>query len=79
MHEVLVNCLFKLAQEKKEWLCELAMTISVDLGCKATKQTNCGAMKAPASQCRVWMKTKLRPLTPLDTSACAFKEVFVNM
>ena len=35
MHEVLVNCLFKLAQEK---VC--AMTIAVDLGRKATKQTN---------------------------------------
>ena len=32
--EVLVNCLFKLAQEKV-WLG--AMTIAVDLGCKATK------------------------------------------
>ena len=31
MHEVLVNCLFKLAQEKV-WL-------AVDLGRKATKQT----------------------------------------
>ena len=42
MHEVLVNCLFKLAQEK-EWLGELAllaMTIAVDLGRKAAKQTN---------------------------------------
>ena len=42
VHEVLVNCLFKLAQEKL-WLgSELispAMTIAVDLGCKATKQT----------------------------------------
>ena len=41
-HEVLVNCLFKLAQEK-EWLGELTpppMTIAVDLGRKATKQTN---------------------------------------
>ena len=38
MHEVLVNCLFKLAQEKV-WLGELtpAMTIDVDLGRKATK------------------------------------------
>ena len=35
MHEVLVNCLFKLAQEKV-WLDEL--TVAVDLGCKATKQ-----------------------------------------
>ena len=42
VHEVLVNCLFKLAQEKV-WLGELtvpAMTIAVDLGRKATKQTN---------------------------------------
>ena len=42
MHEVLVNCLLKLAQEKV-WLGELtvpAMTIAVDLGRKATKQTN---------------------------------------
>ena len=41
MHEVLVNCLFKLAQEKV-WLGELtvpAMTIDVDLSRKATKQT----------------------------------------
>ena len=45
VHEVLVNCLFKLAQEKV-WLGELtvtpdrhAMTIAVDLGHKATKQT----------------------------------------
>ena len=36
VHEVLVNCLFKLAQEKV-WLGEL--TIAVDLGRKATKQT----------------------------------------
>ena len=39
---VLVNCLFKLAQEKV-WLGELtvrpAMTIAVDLGRKATKHT----------------------------------------
>ena len=42
MHEVLVNCLFKFAQEKV-WLGELtvqSMTIAVDLGRKATKQTN---------------------------------------
>ena len=40
MHELLVNCLFKLAQEKV-WLGELtAITIAVDLGRKATKQTN---------------------------------------
>ena len=39
MHKVLVNCLFKLAQEKV-WLGELtvAMNIAVDLGLKATKQ-----------------------------------------
>ena len=42
VHKVLVNCLFKLAQEKV-WLGELTvqqMTIAVDLGRKATKQTN---------------------------------------
>ena len=42
VNEVLVNCLFKLAKEKV-WLGELtapAMTIAVDLGGKATKQTN---------------------------------------
>ena len=43
VHKVLVNCLFKLAQEKV-WLGELthrpAITIAVDLGRKATKQTN---------------------------------------
>ena len=39
MHEVLVNCLFKLAQEKA-WLSDRpAMTIAADLGRKATKQT----------------------------------------
>ena len=40
VHEVLVNCLFKLAQEKV-WLGETdrsVMTIAVDLGRKATKQ-----------------------------------------
>ena len=36
MHEVLVNCLFKLAQEN---VVRLAITIAVDLGHKATKQT----------------------------------------
>ena len=36
MHEVLVNRLFKLAHEKV-WLGEL--TLAVDLGRKATKQT----------------------------------------
>ena len=41
VHELLVNCLFKLAQVKV-WLGELTapMTIAVDLGRKATKQTN---------------------------------------
>ena len=41
VHEVLVNCLFKLAQEKSvvRWTDRPAMTIAVDLGCKATKQT----------------------------------------
>ena len=41
VHKVLVNCLFKLAQEKV-WLGELTvqtMTIAVDFGRKATKQT----------------------------------------
>ena len=38
MHEVLVNRLFKLAQEKV-WLVELtlALTLAVDLGRKTTK------------------------------------------
>ena len=42
MHEVLVNCLFKLAQEKSvvRSTDRPAMTIAVDLGRKATKQTN---------------------------------------
>ena len=42
MHEVLVNCLFKLAQETSVviWTGRSAMTIAVDLGRKATKQTN---------------------------------------
>ena len=42
VHKVLVNCLFKLAQEKV-WIGELTVppsTIAVDLGRKATKQTN---------------------------------------
>ena len=41
MHEVLVNCLFKLAQEKSvvRWIDHPAMTIAVDLGRKAIKQT----------------------------------------
>ena len=34
VHEVLVNCLFKLAQDRP------TITIAVELGCKATKQTN---------------------------------------
>ena len=38
MHEVLVDCMFKLTQEKV-WLGEPAMAIAVDLGRKATKQT----------------------------------------
>ena len=40
VHEVLVNCLFKLAQEKSvvSWTDRPAMTIAVDLGRKATKQ-----------------------------------------
>ena len=39
---LLVNCLFKLAQEKSvvRWTDRPAMTLAVDLGCKATKQTN---------------------------------------
>ena len=39
---LLVNCLFKLAQEKSvvRWTDRPAMTIAVDLGRKATKQTN---------------------------------------
>ena len=37
MHEVLVNCLFKLDQEKV-WLGDLI--VAVDLERKATKQTN---------------------------------------
>ena len=42
VHEVLVNCLFKLAQEKSvvRWTDHPAMTIAVDLGCKPAKQTN---------------------------------------
>ena len=39
---LLVNCLFKLAHEKSvvRWTDRPAMTIAVDLGRKATKQTN---------------------------------------
>ena len=39
---LLVNCLFKLAQEKSvvRWTDRPAVTIAVDLGRKATKQTN---------------------------------------
>ena len=46
MHEVLVNCLFKLAQEKSvvRSTDRPAMTIAVDLGRKATKQTNAKAI-----------------------------------
>ena len=42
VHELLVNCLFKPAQEKSvvRLTDRPAMTIAVDLGCKATKQTN---------------------------------------
>ena len=42
MHELLVTRLFKLAQEKSvvRWTDRPAMTIAVDLGRKATKQTN---------------------------------------
>ena len=42
VHEVLVNCLFKLVQEKSvvRWTDYPVVTIAVDLGCKATKQTN---------------------------------------
>ena len=42
MHEVLVNCLFKLAQEKSvvRGTDRSVMTIAVDLGRRATKQTN---------------------------------------
>ena len=41
MHKILVNCLFKLAQEKSvvRSTDRPAMTIAVDLGRKATKQT----------------------------------------
>ena len=40
--QLLVNCLFKLAQEKSvvRWTDRPAMTLAVDLGRKATKQTN---------------------------------------
>ena len=40
MHKVLVNYLFKLAQEKRvvRLTDHPGMTIDVDLGCKATKQ-----------------------------------------
>ena len=42
MHEVLVNCLFKLAQEESVLRStdRPAMTMAVDLGHKATKPTN---------------------------------------
>ena len=42
VHEVLVNCLFKLAQEKSvvRRTDRPIMTIAVDSGRKATKQTN---------------------------------------
>ena len=43
MHEVLVNCLFKLAQEKSvaRQSDRPAMTIAVDLGRKATNKQTC--------------------------------------
>ena len=42
MHKVLVNCLFKLVQEKSvdSRTDRPVMTIAVDLGRKATKQTD---------------------------------------
>ena len=42
MHKVLVNCLFKLAQEKSVVMCTdcPALTIAVDSGRITTKQTN---------------------------------------
>ena len=42
VREVLVNCLFKLAQETRviKWTDRPAMTIAVDLGRKTTKQIN---------------------------------------
>ena len=52
MHEVLVNCFFKLAQEKSvvKSTDRPAITIAVDLGCKATKQTK---------QCSIFMSILL--------------------
>ena len=53
MRELLVNRLFKLAQEKV-WLDELTVPpipyIAVDLGRKATKQANKQANKSKASK-----------------------------
>ena len=51
MHEVLVNCLFQLAQEKSvvRRADHPAMTIAVDLGCKATKQTKSDSPVHPFS------------------------------
>ena len=51
MHKVLVNCLFKLAQEKSvvRRTDRPAMTNAVDLGRKATKQTK--NKKNGANQC----------------------------
>ena len=42
MHKVLVNCLFKLVEEKSvvRSIDRPSMTIAVDFGRKATKQTN---------------------------------------
>ena len=55
MHELLVNRLFKPAQEKV-WLGKLTvhMTIAVDLGRKATKQTNKGPLKFFSRSALFW-------------------------
>ena len=60
MHEVLVNCLFKLAQEKM-WLGEL--TIAVDLGRKATKETKTKSKTIPKAQ-------GISPTGYIATDAC---------
>ena len=39
MHELLVNRLFKTAQEKCGWTDRPTMTVAVDLGRKAIKET----------------------------------------
>ena len=51
VHEVLVNCLFKLAQEKSvvRWTDRPAMTIAVDLGRKETKKKKKVWSKKPIS------------------------------